>query len=297
MKAFISRIVPQHPTAVALQWELEEVSESGSFSFEIDRSGSPEGPWTTITTIVDLYTYSDLLEDEEANTLSIARDIYYRIGAIPPSGQPNKVYSPVTNLDGLSAYTVDEPWPAVGYVVNSEGQREPAPYTNAFQRPTAAGRKRLIKRAIQRKQYIGLKKLYGTEFWLLKKRHFGTRCSACYRSHSRLVTKKACTVCYGTSWTGGYFNAIDLLGKRETAPVQSMVTPQSKDDILRTQILLMDFPRLDEGDLLVEKHANRRWLVSRRDEITRKGILVEQVVSVSEIGHKSIEYSIPVVLS
>ena len=296
MDAFISRIIPQHPSAVALQWVLENVTESGSFSFEIYRSGSPGGPWTLLDTVVDVYLYADTLGDEDANTLAISRDIYYRVGAIPPSGVGNRVFSPIVNLDGLTEYSVSGPSEGIGYVLDSPGQYEPQPATGQMQRPTVAGRKRLLKRALQRKIYIGLKKLYGVEFWLLKRRHFGTRCPNCYSKTARLVIS-GCPVCYGTSWDGGYYTPIDLLGKRETAPIQTVTTPQQKAEILRTQIVTLDFPRIDSDDLLVEKHANRRWIVTQRAEKTLKGVIVAQILDVSELSHKDDAYTVPVTLA
>ena len=53
MKAFITHILPIPRAAplndrVQLQWDLEEVDESGSFGFLIQRSGAPNGPWTDL---------------------------------------------------------------------------------------------------------------------------------------------------------------------------------------------------------------------------------------------------------
>lgn len=296
MDAFISRVIPQHPSSVALQWELEDVTESGSFSFEIYRSGSPSGPWTLLDTVSDVYLYTDTLADEEANTLAITRDIYYRVGAIPPSGMGNRVFSPIVNLDGLAEYTVTGPTDGIGYVVDSPGQYEPSPATGQAQRPSVAGQKRLLKRALQRKFYIGLKKLFGVEYWLLKKRHFGERCEYCYSENARELISD-CDYCYGTGWTGGYYAPVALLGKRETAPVQVLTTPQQKAEILKTVVTTLDFPRIDPDDILVEKRANRRWIIQQRQEKTLKGVLVLQMLEVSELGHKDDAYKIPVALT
>lgn len=298
MKIFITRVLPRHPAAVSLQWELEDVSESGTFQFRIQRSGSPGGPWTELALVNDVFTWTDPLNQEEANTLSLGRDIYYRIIVIPPSGVTNQVVSAATNLDGLTEFTISGPIEAIGYKIDSESQREPGPAnTHQFQRPpTLAGRKRLLKRAMQRHQYIGLKKLSGTEFWLLKRRHFGVRCTVCYDKLTREVLRAKCPTCYGTSWVGGYFTGLIILGERQVSAAQTSMTPQSKDDVNLTQIHCMDFPRIDVDDILVEQQANRRWIVKQRDERTLKGVLVIQVVTVSEIGRRSVEYDVPLAL-
>ena len=40
-------------------YELEAVKESGSFDFELERSGSSGGPWDTAATGTDVYTLTD----------------------------------------------------------------------------------------------------------------------------------------------------------------------------------------------------------------------------------------------
>lgn len=300
MKCYITHILPRHPSSVQMQWDLSEVTESGTFSFVIERSGSPSGPWTVITStpLTNTYAYTDALNTESAQTLSLVRDIYYRIKATPPSGSTHAVYSPATNLDGLTANEFSGPQSAIGLKVSNPGQQEKIPVTQQFERnfPTPRIRKRLLKNAITRHQYIGLRNIYGIEFLLLKRRHFGVRCPTCYNPHSREVINSQCPICYGTSWTGGYFTPIEMLGKKIEAPTQSMVTPQSKDDVHMTQIQLLDFPRVDEGDLLVEKADNKRFLVRGVNFGSLKTIQVFQVTSVSELPRSSYEYAIPVVL-
>lgn len=297
MKAFITHILPQHPATVSIQWDLTEVTESGHFDFTIYRSGSSGGPWTTLATVHNLFTYTDTLAVENAQTLSLVRDIYYKISVDPPSH--TIVSSAAVNLDGLIASEIVASVPAIGPRIQSPGQQEPYPAMGEhFDRPfpDISKRKRLLKCAIQRHQYIGLLSLYGIWFWLLKRKHFGTRCALCYDPRSREVINSQCPSCYGTSWQGGYFTPILQLGKKIESPTQSQVTPQSKDDTHFTQIQLLDFPRLDEGDLLVEKYTNKRFLVRGRTSGTIKGIQVFQVLSVSELPQSAAEYAVSVSL-
>lgn len=300
MKAFITKVTPWFPMKVVLQWDLDEVNESGVFLFDVERSGSPGGPWTVIATaLADTYTYDDDLDAEDANVLSLARDIYYRIGVTPPRGAPYKFYSPAINLDGQAATDVIGPNPVMGFQVLDPAQFEVDPRTGQTVRPQMEAqphRLRLLRRKILRDEYIRLRRLVGVEFYLLKRRHFGTRCTTCYDPTTREVTRSRCPVCYGTSWSGGYFTPVAVYGAQQTSQIQSNLSPQTTDDIRLTRVQFLDFPRIDEGDLLVEKAHNRRFLVKQRYYTTLKNVTVHQTITASELERQAIEYSVTVSL-
>jgi len=177
-------------------------------------------------------------------------------------------------------------------------QIEADPQTNItrYPRRTDDVRRRLYKRALMRNMYLMLKHLNGIEFALLKRRHFGTRCT-CYEPISRTVLRSRCPVCYGTSWVGGYFNPVQILGRivhGATSEIQSDLSPQGKDDISSAQIQVMDFPKVDEGDVLVAKHLNRRFLVQRRFNTSLKTVIVHQTLTTSELARVAPEFAIEV---
>lgn len=297
MKVNVVKVMPWHPNFVRLQWELAEVSESGTFNYSVERSGSPGGPWTELVSLLTALTYDDDLSTQEANTLSLARDIYYRIKATPPSGGVNAVYSPIINLDGLVEHEICDAEPGNPERPIPQNQSEPDPQrrTTAFPR-TEGGRMRLLKRKILRDRYIMLSKLNGIQYYLLKKRHFGTRCTDCYDPNTRSISSSNCGTCYGTSWEGGYYSPVEVLGRRVASETDSKISPQSKDDVNFTEIELLDFPRVDHGDVLIERAHNIRWFVRKRKIVSLKTILVHQNLVVSELPRTAVEYKIAVSL-
>ena len=296
MRIVITQITPTYPSKVGLQWVLEGKNVVGVFSFDVERSGSPGGPWTKVATaLLDTYLWEDPLTDESANILSLGRDIYYRLYVDPPGSGESK-YSDIVNLDGQAESAVVGPNPVIGYKKDTDSQYEKPPTTNIAPRPSANGRRRLLRRKILRDEYILMKKLVGMEYYLLKRRHFGTRCTACYDRITRESVKSNCSTCYGTSWVDGYFDPVEMLGRRATSPVRAEMTPQAKMEVNPTQIQFMDFPRIDEEDIIVEKANNRRFLVKNRSFTSLKSIPVHQTVSVSELERNAVEYSISVSL-
>lgn len=300
MKVFITEVNPWKTNQVRLQWDLEEVDESGTFAFEVYRSGSPNGPWTKIQDYSDAYIGYDDLDTEAANIMALSRDLYYYIRLIPPSGIVNQVDSPIVNIEGQAEVVVLDPQPAIGPRVTDYAQYEVGPRTNITKRPVDERaidkRLRLLRRKILRDQYLLLSRFNGVEYLLLKRRHFGTRCPDCYDPTTRKVTISHCDTCHGTSWLAGYFNPVEMLGRRLASQIQTDLSPQTKDDVDMTRIQLQSFPRIDEGDLLIERARNRRFLVKQRYFTTLKTIPIHQTVSVSELERQAKEYAISITL-
>jgi hypothetical protein len=285
---------------VAVQWDMEAVKESGTFTFTLMRAGSPEGPWDDVGSGGNIYTLTDYFEEPDnfkANLLSLSRDIYYKVRVVPPSGAANQIFSRPVNLDGHAQTVIEGPAPIIGYTADTDYQFEEDPQTGLERRPRypdGDARRRLLRRKILREEYILLKKLAGIEFALLKRKHYGIRCPSCYDSRTREVTKSHCSDCYGTSWEGGYHNQVNILGRRKTSQVMAEVTPQAKMETNLTRIQFLDFPRIDEEDIIVEKTHDRRYLVKSRYFTFLKTIPVHQTIMVSELERQAVEYSIPV---
>lgn len=300
MKAFITKITPWFPRKVRIQWDLEEATESGVFNFTVERSGSPSGDWVTVASLPDAYMYDDMLTTDEVNILSLSRDLYYRVKVTPPSGDINAFYSPIVNLDGQAQTNSLGPRPGMGFVVLDTAQYEVEPLKGQSQRAIRKQnplvRLRLLRRKILRDEYIRLRQLVGVEFLLLKRRHFGARCTKCYDPITREVTLSRCLMCYGTSFSGGYFAPVLILGAPQTSQVQTEISPQTKDDIRMQRIQFLDFPKIDEGDVLVQKAHNRRFLVKQRYYTSLKMVPVHQTITASELERQAIEYEVPVTL-
>ena len=83
------------------------------------------------------------------------------------------------------------------------------PVTPAYRKGTTAD---LAALEIVRRKNIALDRYSGRDFFVIKKRTYGTHCPTCWDSTLQRITIDNCPDCYGTGWTDGYFKAIYLKG-------------------------------------------------------------------------------------
>lgn len=261
----ITRLLPLHPRGIFLQWDLINPTEAGSYCFNIYRAGAPEGPWEPLSLGgYDIYNYSDAFPSSstqaatDINTLSLVRGIFYRVVAIPPSGADNQV--------------------EVVSVVE----------------PRLDGKQRLLKRKILRDESLAFRKLNGVEIAVVKRMHWGPRCSKCWDKVTKTVTRANCTTCFGTGFSPGYFAPILTLGRRGTLPTAKQISPQGVADYRPTQVTILDAPKVEPDDILVFLKDNKRFVVKSAIQTELKTVGVHQKFEVSELPRSSIEYRLVV---
>lgn len=265
MTVEITRLLPLFPRGVFFQWDLLNPTETGSFQFDVYRSGSPEGPWEPLLLGgADIYNYSDVLPSTstqatgDINQLSLTRGIFYRVVVTPPSGCDNAV--------------------EVVSVVE----------------PRLDGKQRLLKRKILRDESLTFKKLNGVEIAVVKRMHWGPRCTKCWDKTTKAVTRANCTTCYGTGFSPGYFAPILTLGRRGTLPAAKQIAPQGIAEYRPTQVTILDAPKVEPDDVLVFLKDNKRFVVKAVLQTELKTVGVHQKLEVSEIARSSIEYRLVV---
>jgi hypothetical protein len=264
----VTRTTPLFPNAVFVQWNIED-SEQGTHLVSVARSGSPDGPWDTVLSqSADTYQFVDNNFNapgpttpgapyEGFNELSLGKELYYQITATPPSGTP----------------FMSEPTPV---------------------EPGLDQRTRLLKRKILRDEATAFRHLNGIELVVLKRKHWGERCPDCYDPNLKEGLNEHCATCFGTTFKGGYWAPVSIRGRRDAAPVQTSITQEGKSDIQLTRITILDYPLIEEDDLIVDLRRNDRWWVKSIEQTELKSVIVHQRLGVSNIARDAIEYSVPV---
>ena len=258
----ITRLLPLFPRGVFLQWDLIDPTESGEYVIDVYRAGSPDGPWTPLVIgAVDQYNYHDTVPTDtsnDLNQLSLVRGIFYRVVVTPPSGTTNQVE------------------------------------TSSAVEPRLDGKQRLLKRKMLRDASMMLKKLNGVEVAVVKRMHWGPRCTKCYDKFTKEVIRANCTACYGTGFTPGYFAPIVTLGRRGTLPNAKQVSPQGVTEYRPTQVTILDVPKVEPDDVLVFLKDNKRFVVKAVIQTELRTVGIHQKLEVSELARSSIEYRLVV---
>jgi hypothetical protein len=265
----ITQLTPVYPTKVFLQWDLDNPTESGSYTFAIQRSGSSEGPWETLRAgAPNIFNYVDDLtnqpqygDDEKVHLYSLQKQIYYRVTVVPPSGCVNQA----TSDPHCIRPELVEPW--------------------------LAG----LRRRLRYDEDILFRKFNGVPLVILKRRRWGDRCTECYDAVTQSILKEHCTECYGTGFKLGYWSPVTTWGRiYPPHNIDPQTTPRDKRESSQQLITLLDIPLLEDNDLIIERDANQRFCIRRQTQTELKRRSVHQQVTGSLIERGAVEYEIPV---
>lgn len=269
MEIQITQTIPVLRTPEAngifLQWNLPSPPSTGVKEFKLERSGSPEGPFELVVdNLIEFHFFDDLRSTpapatgevrENLNFISLSRTIYYKIT--------------VTAVNGDTATATS--------VVGA----------------TLANRKiALLRRKMQRDLSVAFK-FNGIELAVLKRRHWGTRCTVCFDTLTKKVTDSKCNTCFGTGFEGGYFTPVRVIGRIGVQNIQTNITPQDKADINKKRLTILAYPEIEVDDIVVDIQQNKRYIIQHRSTTELQTVPVHQVLTVSELARDSIEYRVP----
>lgn len=299
MRAVMSHVLPKHPNnTILVQWELEDPDPNRvtGVTFELQRSGSPKGEWETRATGLDTVWYEDEFSDDpdqperkEENLLSLNREVWYRVVATLQDG--TQLTSLPMDNEGMVEPELQRVRP-VGLHPRDD-QTFPGPTTVFAAHPKIDKRLRLISRAVIRRAALALRYFNGIEVAVFKRRHFGTRCS-CVDLRTKEVLVSTCQDCYGTGWVGGFYPSIITLGRLMDSEPSINTETEGRTNVLRGRLSLINFPRIEKDDILVELDSNRRWIVNGTDDRHFRRRKVTQAVTCTELARTSVYYCMDV---
>jgi len=116
-----------------------------------------------------------------------------------------------------------------------------------------------------------------TDFYLLKRRTWGTHCTLCWDGTLNRVIEQNCPICFGTGWVSGYFDAISFKGMINSAPKFNEINMFGEwmpSDVL---LIMLNFPPLKSKDIVINKITNERWaVVGQPRPLRKKNVILEQ---------------------
>lgn len=155
-----------------------------------------------------------------------------------------------------------------------------------------------LSRDVLRKETLRHGKYTSLRGFLLKRKRYGSRCTACTDRLTEEVTDSNCEVCKGTGITQGYFAAVPAFlelglhqAREEMDNVQAVGT---KKDVVIPNCRMLGDPVPDSYDVFIDSGSDRRFIIH---EITStaemRGYPVVTTVNVRQANFSDVVYSIP----
>lgn len=136
--------------------------------------------------------------------------------------------------------------------------------------------------------------VFGIPAFLYKKKNEGVRCTNCWDSVLKRVTKSNCTSCFGTGFLQGYYPSIPIWIDLNPDPSAAQIADFGVKEPGQTDCLFIHYPLLQLGDIILELESFRFWRVvnDRTSEKNRNTLL--QVARLDEVNRSDVEQSLEV---
>lgn len=153
----------------------------------------------------------------------------------------------------------------------------------------------LRKRKMLYDEEIVLRKYSGRKLAILKRRHWGPRCTKCYDPNTRSVTKSKCPECFGTSFQNPYYEPFITYGARlPNFQEVDELTHDHGNEVDYTKYQVLDYPTVDAQDMIIELEANERYKVDRVEPTEIRREVVHQELVCTQLARSDIEYKYPI---
>lgn len=257
MKLAITRFAALFPYGYFVQWTLTSLdpAEGSLFTFTLDRSGGPNGPWTQVLSAGDQYSFMDrfdevqsTLEELQPNSLRLFQEVHYRVTATSVS-------------TGHQVVTLEETGP-------HDATRRMQMYLRKAQN--------YFKRTLR---------YNATPIAILKKRRWGPRCPKCFDKRTKEVIRPNCPVCWGTGFVGGYWAPFYTKARRNVSSNSSSITPAQKSDANDGSFWIEAYPSVERDDIIVSKSDQRRFRCDVQLETEIQLNTAHQEVTCQELPH------------
>lgn len=124
-----------------------------------------------------------------------------------------------------------------------------------------------------RKEFVRME-LAGQCGWLYKKRRWGVKCPDCIDWSTEQVMDAKCDTCYGTGFTGGYFDPVRYwVSERSEQPRRQLTNLQR--GFVDDQVMYVrgvNCPWIDKGDFWVDFDSDSRYVIETVKKVNFRGI-------------------------
>lgn len=143
------------------------------------------------------------------------------------------------------------------------------------------------KEIIRRKNLILNRR--GLSCYYLKKKNFGVKCTECFDEIMEMQITGNCLTCYNTRFEGGFYQPINIKAFMTQTPDINMINRFGEINPGQMMFSIAAYPNLAVNDVIVD-HLNRRWYVTRINNVSLRGHIISQDAVLSLIDHNDVIY-------
>lgn len=134
--------------------------------------------------------------------------------------------------------------------------------------------------------------LSGVTGVLLKKKHWGVRCTHCTDFDDQMTVNEHCPWCLGTGFAGGFYNGISMSLIKEKITVEEA---QGEDCVEESEVVegrCVAYPWIRYGDVWVEDKTNKRYMIQHATPISSyKEVPLLYGIKMSKIEYTDVMYT------
>lgn len=136
----------------------------------------------------------------------------------------------------------------------------------------------------------------GREAQFFIKKTMGPRCPKCWDPIKKRKKTSNCELCYGTGFTGGYFDSIDNYFCISEEVIENIHTVWGVLSPNQKLAWSANYPLVKVSDIIREKRIGKNWRVVQRVQRKEKsGFCVKQIFVIQEVNRKDVEYQLGVI--
>lgn len=250
------RAVPVSIKDIRLEWSLYLSAENlANFRFRVLRSTSTEGPFDVLAD--DLPMNSMSYTDQSANVASILWENWWYIEIYNLAGTYTKRSNPINVCHDYDKL-------AMAMINKSD--------------------------LMLRNPYKGV----GVRCALLPMRLQGQRCTNCWDDVKKRPKLSDCPVCFATGFQMGYMHPVEMWVNMSPPQSTSQLMDISQNEDVKVGAWTQPCPEIVVNDVIVVLDRNDRYRVINQRPTLRRGAMLRQMITMTMLNRRSIEYKIPV---
>lgn len=248
MLFFDTSVVLFSRDGLQVQWRWDpQGTDPTTVELEVQRSGSPVGPWSQLSVVDPRTTFSFF--DKTTPTRPQNEDLYWRLRAVLRTDGSEVAVSNPFGLNG--PLSQDALW-----IIEQQ---------------------RILLDGVN-----GHRAIKGIPVTIYRKRNFGVPCPECRDAVTGRVSISNCRMCHGSGKLDGYFDSVDVGANISQYTTNVQLGNLQKVENSDTSCFINNFPAVYPGDIVVEP-SERHWRVTRVEPRERYRTIVRQALSMTQI--------------